>query len=102
MMIVYSKVQDLECGSFGESDEVLDVPFIVEEVEHALKHLKPRRAGGLDNILPEQLKNSSPTGSVKCSVMSVNLNSSPTGSVKCSIMSVNSNEFHIVSSMVFN
>ena len=48
---VASKVQELECGSFGESDEVLHVPFVVEEVEHALKCLKPRRAGGPDNSI---------------------------------------------------
>ena len=29
-------------------------------MEHTLKHLKPRRAGGFDNILPEHLKNSGP------------------------------------------
>ena len=53
---VHSKVQDLEYGSFCENDEVLDVPFDVEEVEHALKRLKSKRAGGPDNLSPEHLK----------------------------------------------
>ena len=57
---VHSKVQDLEYGSFCESDEVLDVPFDVEEVEHALKRLKSKRAGGPDNLSPEHLKHYGP------------------------------------------
>ena len=39
-------LMDLECCSFSESDNVLDVPFEVEEVEHALKRLKLRRSEG--------------------------------------------------------
>ena len=36
---VVLKVRDMECASYEESDEVLDTPFEVEEVEHALKRL---------------------------------------------------------------
>ena len=41
---------------FNERDIILDVPFDVEEVEHALKCLKLKRSGGPDNVLPEHLR----------------------------------------------
>ena len=46
----------MERCSFNESDCVLDVPFDVEEVEHALKCLKLERSGGPDNFSPEHLR----------------------------------------------
>ena len=46
----------MERCSFNERDIILDVPFDVEEVEHALKCLKFKRSGGPDNLLPEHLR----------------------------------------------
>ena len=46
---IQKRVQVMECCSFN------DVPFDVEEVEHALKCLKLKRSGGPDNLLPEHL-----------------------------------------------
>ena len=46
----------MECCSFNESDSILDVPFDVEEVEHAFKCLNLKRSGGPDNLLPEHLR----------------------------------------------
>ena len=48
------------CASYEQSDEVVDTPFEVEEVELALKHLKSKRAGGPDNLSPEHLKFAGP------------------------------------------
>ena len=57
---VVLKVRDMECASYEESDEVLDTLFVVEEVKHALKRLKSKRAGGPDNLSPEHLKFAGP------------------------------------------
>ena len=57
---VVLKVRDMECASYEEGDEVLDTQFEVEEVEHALKRLKSKRAGGPDNLSPEHLKFAGP------------------------------------------
>ena len=46
----------MERCSFNERDIILDVPFDVEEVEHALKCLKLKRYDGPDNLLPEHLR----------------------------------------------
>ena len=35
-------MRDMEYASYEESDEVLDTPFEVEEVEHVLKRLKAK------------------------------------------------------------
>ena len=53
---IQKRVQDMERCSFNERDIILDVPFDVEEVEHALKCLKLKRSGGPDNLLPEHLR----------------------------------------------
>ena len=57
---VILKAHDMECALYEESDEVLDTQFEVKEVEHALKRLKSKRAGGPDNLSPEHLKFAGP------------------------------------------
>ena len=50
---IQKRVQYMERCSFNERDIIFDVPFDVEEMEHALKCLKLKRSGGPDNLLPE-------------------------------------------------
>ena len=49
------KIQDFESGSFWECEDILNTSIDVEEVEHALRTLKPKRSGGPDNLSPEHL-----------------------------------------------
>ena len=37
-------------------ETVLDIPFIAEEIETAIKRLKVGKAGGDDDIQPEHIK----------------------------------------------
>ena len=60
-------------GSFCESDEVLSYPFNVEEVEHALKCLKPKRSGGPDNLAPEYVKHCGPFYVRLCKICKIKL-----------------------------
>ena len=54
------KIQEFESGSFWECEDILNTSIDVEEVEHALRTLKPKRSGGPDNLSPEHLKHCVP------------------------------------------
>ena len=53
---IQKRVNDMERRSFNDNDNVLDVPFDVEEVGHAVNRLKLRRSGGPDNLSPEHIR----------------------------------------------
>ena len=50
-----SNIEALIPVSMDNEEYILDVPFTVEEVEKAIKHLKRRKAPGPDSLLAEHL-----------------------------------------------
>ena len=50
------EMQGLVTESFVNVETVLDIPFIAEEIETAIKRLKVGKAGGDDDIQPEHIK----------------------------------------------
>ena len=42
--------------SFQKEEAFLDVPFTIEEVEHAVNRLKLKKSAGPDNLTAEHLK----------------------------------------------
>ena len=71
---IQKRVQDMEHCSFNERDIILDVPFNVEEVEHALKCLKLKRYGGPDNFYHSTLDTVDQfvrTGFARCTIVSI-------------------------------
>ena len=54
----------LTAQSYLNSDDILDIPFTIEEIEFALKKLKKGKSGGIDGLQPEHLKYGGPCLSV--------------------------------------
>ena len=50
------ELPSLVSESYANLETVLDYPFTFEEVEGAIHRFKARKAGGADNIQPEQIK----------------------------------------------
>ena len=53
---VASTIAQLEDKSFGCNDHVIDTEIGIEEIEGALKLLKPNRSGGVDRLRAEHFK----------------------------------------------
>ena len=53
-------MKDHSSASYIEDDNVLSTEFDVEEIQHAMQHLRQGRAGGPDGVSPELLKHSGP------------------------------------------
>ena len=56
-----SRIPDIEAQSYTNSELILDLPFLTEEVEAAVKHLKRNSSGGPDSITPHHVLH---TGSI--------------------------------------
>ena len=56
-----SRIPDFEAQSYTNSELILDLPFLTEEVEAAVKHLKRNSSGGPDSITPHHVLH---TGSI--------------------------------------
>ena len=50
-----SRIPEIEAQSYTDSELILDLPFLPEEVEAAIKHLKRNSSGGPDSITPHHL-----------------------------------------------
>ena len=53
-------LHELEASSYQENDNILDTPFIVEEIDAAIRHLKKNSSGGHDQLSPHNLLYSGP------------------------------------------
>ena len=53
---VASGIEQLEDIALGCDDQVIDTEFCIEEIEGALKSLKPNRSGGPDGLKAEHFK----------------------------------------------
>ena len=53
-------LHELEASSYQENDNILDTPFIVEEIDAAIRHLKKNSSGWHDQLSPHHLLYSGP------------------------------------------
>ena len=53
---MYFQINDLATASLSNNEYILDVPFILEEVECAIRKLKSGKSGGPDGLSAEHLK----------------------------------------------
>ena len=56
LLPVASRIEQLENISLGCDDQVIDTEICIEEIEGALKSLKPNRSGGPDGLKAEHFK----------------------------------------------
>ena len=48
-------INQLEASTYSENDNILNSPFVVEEIEATIHHLNKDSAGGHDNLSPSHL-----------------------------------------------
>ena len=83
LMSSLQKLNVLEAETYRTCDPILGDSITVEEVEGAIRHLKPMRSGGADSLTPEHLKHCGSifkNGYVSSSTIYFNFNKSPVSS----------------------
>ena len=81
LMSSLQKLNVLEAETYRTCDPILGDSITVEEVEGAIRHLKPMHSGGADSLTPEHLKHcGSIFGYVSSSAIYSDLNKSPVSS----------------------